>query len=325
MSTAPSFPDGSAALPNAPSSLPAIGEPNRQRPCPICGTEENSQVFAEANFDLSRLNDFAFASRKLPEHMHLRLHECARCDAVYASPVFAAGTLAMAYRDAAYDSTAVAQLAAQTYVRFLPELMRRLPSLDGALDIGAGDGAFVGQLVQHGFTNVIGVEPSLAAVEMAPPTIKPLIRKGMFDPGDFVAGSLSLVTCFQTIEHVDDPLALCRAAWQLLRPGGALLVIGHNRRSLSAHVLGHWSPIFDIEHLQLFSPRSLSNLLKAAGYRDVKVTTVVNRYPLSYWARLFPMPVGIKSRFIRLLEGSGLGSRKVSLPAGNIAAIGYKP
>jgi SAM-dependent methyltransferase len=319
--TAPSSPDGSAAR----LATPAIPEPKVRRSCPICGTEESSRLFAEANFDLARLNDFAFASRKLPEHMHLCLHECRRCDALYASPVFAAGTLAAAYRDAAYDSAAVAQMAAQTYVRYLPGLMARLPSLEGALDIGAGDGAFVGQLVQRGFTDVAGVEPSIAAVATAPPEIKQLIRTVMFDPGDFVADSLSLVSCFQTIEHVDNPLRLCQAAFQLLRPGGALFLIGHNRRSVSARVLGRWSPIFDIEHLQLFSPRSLSNLLLAAGYQDVRVTTVVNRYPLSYWARLFPMPAGIKSRWIQLLERSGIGNFRLSLPAGNIAAIGYKP
>jgi SAM-dependent methyltransferase len=325
MSTEPSFPDGSVAASNAPSATRAIQEPNIQRPCPICGTDESSRLFAEANFNLAQLNDFAFASRKFPEHMRLRLHECRRCDALYASPVFAAGTLAAAYRDAAYDSGAVAQLAAQTYVRYLPGLIARLPSLEGALDIGAGDGAFVRQLVQYGFTNVTGVEPSIAAVAMAPPEIRQLIRTVLFDPGDFVADSLSLVTCFQTIEHVDRPLRLCQAAFHLLRPGGALFVIGHNRRSLSARVLGRWSPIFDIEHLQLFSPRSLSNLLEAAGYRDVRVTTVVNRYPLSYWARLFPMPARIKSGLIRLLERTGIGNLKLSLPAGNIAAVGYKP
>jgi SAM-dependent methyltransferase len=319
---APAFPDGSAV---PPLGAPTIAEPNIDRSCPICGSEADSRLFAEANYDLARLNDFAFASRKLPEHMHLRLHECSRCDAIYASPVFAAGTLATAYRDAAYDTTAVAQLAAQTYARYLPELIARLPGQDGALDIGAGDGSFVAQLVRHGFKDVVGVEPSLAAVETAPAEIRPRIRTAMFDPGDFFAGSLSLVTCFQTIEHVDDPLGLCRAAFGLLRPGGAFFVIGHNRRALSARVLGHWSPIYDIEHLQLFSPRSLSNLLTTAGYHDVQLTTVVNRYPMSYWARLFPLPAGIKSRLLELLERSGVGKRKLALPAGNIAAIGYKP
>ena len=37
----------------------------------------------------------------------------------------------MAYRDAAYDSAAIAHLAAQTYARYLPGLIARLPSLEG--------------------------------------------------------------------------------------------------------------------------------------------------------------------------------------------------
>ena len=52
----------------------------------------------------------------------------------------------------------------------------------------------------------------------------------MFDADDFPPGSLSLVTCFQTIEHLGDPLKFCKDVARLLRPGGALLLVGHNRR-----------------------------------------------------------------------------------------------
>ncbi len=46
------------------------------RHCPVCGSADESSVFAEANFDLARLDAFAFASRKVPEHMHYRLVAC---------------------------------------------------------------------------------------------------------------------------------------------------------------------------------------------------------------------------------------------------------
>ena len=56
-----------------------------------------------------------------------------------------------------------------------------------------------------------------------------------------------------------------KEAFRILKPGGAIFLIGHNRRrSLSARLLGRRSPIFDIEHLQLFSPRSLRQLLISA-------------------------------------------------------------
>jgi SAM-dependent methyltransferase len=271
------------------------------------------------------LTDFAFASRKLPENMHLQLHDCRRCDMLYASPIFASGALARAYGDAAYDSAVAARCAARTYAGYLPDLAAQLPGTTGALDVGAGDGAFVAHLIRNGFSNVVGVEPSRAAIAAAPAEFRSLIRPGMFDARDFAPQSLCLVTCFQTIEHLESPLSFCKEAWNLLRPGGALFLIGHNRRALSARVLGRRSPIFDIEHLQLFSPRSLAALLDAAGYRRVRISTVVNRYPLSYWARLFPMPGSIKQRLGRLLESTAIGKVRIPLPAGNIAALGFKP
>src|SRR5207302_7996014 len=134
----------------------------------------------------------------------------------------------------------------------------------------------------------------------------------------------SLITCFQTIEHLYEPLQMCRDAHKLLKDGGALFLIGHNRRSLSAKLLGRKSPIFDIEHLQLFSPRSARALLKNAGYNRVEVRPVLNRYPLHYWLKLFPLPTGLKRWLIRLLKATRLGHIPVPLPAGNMAVIGYK-
>jgi hypothetical protein len=42
------------------------------RYCPVCNSNNQSKVFAEADFalNLNQLDSFAFASRKLPEYMH---------------------------------------------------------------------------------------------------------------------------------------------------------------------------------------------------------------------------------------------------------------
>ena len=45
------------------------------RACPLCGSSDQSRVVAESNIDLQKLDSFAFASRKSPEHMHPRLIE----------------------------------------------------------------------------------------------------------------------------------------------------------------------------------------------------------------------------------------------------------
>lgn len=296
----------------------------RERTCPLCGGSGPIAPFAEARFDPARLDEFAFASRKVPEYMCHRLLVCTTCDMIYASPVPEVSELESAYCAAAFDSGAESARAACTYLDALQPLLARLPERRGALDIGSGDGALLQALSSTGFADLHGIEPSAAPLAAAPPEIRKLIVQGLFGPGQFPPESLLLVTCFQTIEHVEDPLGLCREAYQLLKPGGALCLVGHNRRALSAKLLRRWSPIFDIEHLQLFSPRSLKGLLSRAGFESITVRPMWNRYPLSYWTRLFPLPRGLKKLVLWGQDVSRLGRIPVALPAGNLLAFGFK-
>jgi SAM-dependent methyltransferase len=296
-----------------------------ERRCPLCGIEGEAKVFAEANIDLDRLDDFAFASRKNPEYMHPRLVECGHCGVLYGSPVLSPGTLAKAYEAAQFDSLDEGYHASRTYARIVRRTLSRLPDLDGSLDIGAGNGAFLEELQTLGFQNVQGVEPSTAPVACAKSHIRPLIRHGLFRPEDYEPGKLSLVTCFQTMEHVWDPMGTVRAAFSLLKPGGALVIVVHNRRSWSAKLLGRKSPIFDVEHLQLFCPATAWELLQRAGFGQMTVSSLWNRYPLQYWARLAPLPPSIKGALLRVLRASTAGRIPISVPAGNLVAIGFKP
>jgi SAM-dependent methyltransferase len=293
------------------------------RACPACGST-SSKPFADANIDPEALNAFAFASRKLPEYMHYALVVCQACDLLYANPAPDQKSLEAAYHDAAFDASEEARDAGVTYGRFLRGICKRLPDRSGALDIGTGDGAFLEQLVSHGFSDVVGVEPSAAPVRAAKPELRRLIRHSPFRAADFTPSSLRLVTCFQTIEHVYDPLALARDSFALLKPGGAFFIVCHDRRALLARAMGLKSPIFDIEHLQLFSPESIKRLFERAGFSKVFVHTVVNSYPINYWARLFPFPPKLKPQALELLQKSGLGRLKLAAPVGNLAAIGYK-
>jgi SAM-dependent methyltransferase len=295
-----------------------------ERCCPLCGSNDRSQVFAEADFDFAALDGFAFASRKIPEYMHYRLISCPTCDLLYASPLPRPEELAGNYSEAGFDSGLEARYAARTYAGLLPPIMERLPDRHGTLDIGTGDGAFLAELLTLGFTGVSGLEPSRAPIAAAAEQVRPLIREGVFAPKDYTPGEFSLITCFQTIEHLPDPLSMSVRAHELLKPGGCVFYVCHDRRALSAQLLGLKSPIFDIEHLQLFSPESGAYLLEKSGFRDIVVKPVINSYPLSYWLKLFPFPAGLKKTILGKLEGTRIGLCPISLPVGNLAVIGFK-
>jgi SAM-dependent methyltransferase len=257
--------------------------------------------------------------------MHSRMVECNLCGMLYANPVLRQEDLAEAYKEASFDSGVESRLAAVTYRALLEPHLNALPSRTSALDIGAGDGTFVEELLALGFTNVVGVEPSEAPIEAAKPAIRGYLKCGVFDADQFTAGSLDLITCFQVIEHVWDPAKITSDALALLKPGGLFFIVAHDRRAFSARVMGTKSPIFDIEHLQLFDKPTGAALLRNAGFDSIKVSSVRNKYPVDYWIKLFPLPMTLKSGVRGLAATSGIGKLLLPLPAGNLAVIGRKP
>jgi SAM-dependent methyltransferase len=292
------------------------------RQCPVCGAAGGAAI--AGNVQTARLDRFSFSSRKVPDYMHWRLVACPRCDTLYANPAPPQAVLEEAYARTAYDSADAARHAAATYASLLPDLLAGTPDGGGALDVGAGDGAFLRELRRAGVDDVVGVEPSGAARDAAADDVRGLIQAGMFESDHFEAGRFRLVTVLQTLEHVADPLALCRGALHLLRDGGALAVVCHDRRARLNRLLGRRSPIFDVEHLQLFSRRSLRVLLARSGFERIEVRPLVNRYPLRAWARYLPLPDRAKRRILSALDNP-IGSIAVPMPVGNVAVVGYRP
>jgi SAM-dependent methyltransferase len=295
----------------------------RTRVCPVCGSSDDHDVVLESTVDASRLTELSFASRKPPEYMHHRYVRCPVCRVVYVTPAPCESAVLDAYDDAGFDAGVESRLAARTYVEALDRVLPRVSGRAALVDIGAGDGAFLAAAAGRGFHERVGFEPSLAPIEAAPPDARPLLRHEPFRDGVLAPHSASVVTCLQTIEHVDDPLALCRSAARLLHPGGVLMLICHNAAAFSARLMGGRSPIYDVEHLQLFDRTSIRALLSQAGLTDVTVSSLSNAYPVSYWVRLAPLPV--KERIQALLQRSSLGDRLLRLPAGNMLAVGVRP
>ena len=254
--------------------------------------------------------------------MHYKMVVCELCDVAYANPAPDIQWLHDQYVNADFDTVSESRDAAQTHGRLIRSMLHRLPDIERVLDIGAGDGALLDVLRGIGFSQVEGVEPSEGPLRAASDENQKAIHQGFFSEMDFAVGKYSLVTCFQAVEHVEDVKALTQSVFRLLKPGGLFLIVCHNFRALSARLLKQRSPIFDVEHLQLFSPASLRYLLDDAGYEDIMIAPFSNRYPLDYWFKLVPMPTKLQDLGQRLLYVTKLSQLYVSLRAGNLYGCG---
>ena len=300
-----------------------IEQASFERPCPVCGATRYAP-FADERIDPGKVTEFTYASRKEPEFMCLRLVRCEECDLVYTPTPPGPSFLSEAYAKASFDSGGEAIDAASTYAKALWRHVEKLPHRHAAVDVGAGSGPLLPRLRAMGFDPVIGIEPSRAAIQAAPPEIRPLLREGMFGPEILSGMKISLVCSFMTLEHIADPTGFVRNVHKLLEPGGLIAIVVHNWRGVVNRLLGLRSPIIDVEHLQLFSPRALETMLSASGYTAIDIGSITNAYPLSYWLRLSPFPEAMKSWLTAMANRISVAHINVPLPVGNLLAIGRK-
>lgn len=295
------------------------------RSCPICqNSSEDASVFIKENIDPNRISSFSFASRKEPEFMSHQFLRCKTCDLLYVGHAPAQSDLTLAYHMAEYDSSEEAGDAALTYIEAIAPLLKKIDRKARVLEIGSGNGAFLDHMQKEGFSELFGVEPSTAAIAAASVPRRGQLKEGIFDEADFAPASFDLICCFMTLEHTLDPMTTVQAVYRLLKPGGAFVTVTHDYRSLVNKAMGAKSPIFDIEHMQLFSKKSITELFNRCEFDNVLVDSFTNRYTLKYWMRLMPLPKDIKDALKKVLNWTGMQKIKVGVNVGNIICSGFK-
>lgn len=307
------------------TSLSKVTSVSLTRSCPVCqSSAQSASLFQAESIDESKISGFSFASRKEPEYMCHHLVRCNTCDLVYASNPPGQKDLAHAYHVAEYDSSEEANDAAQAYIKAMQPTLAKLHRKDRVLEIGSGTGILLELLKNEGFSDLVGIEPSSAAIAAAPVHRRNWLREEIFEEGVFEPASFDLICCFMTMEHVRDPMETAMAAKRLLRPGGAFVTVTHDYRSIINRILGKKSPVIDIEHMQLFSKTSICELFYRCGYIEVSATRFTNRYSLSYWMRLAPLPAVIKRALKWMSDLTGADRVKIGLNVGNTIAAGFK-
>jgi SAM-dependent methyltransferase len=166
-----------------------------------------------------------------------------------------------------------------TFVSFI-EKFRTFAPKGRLLDVGAATGFFADIARKEGY-DAEGVEISAYAAEEGR-------KKGLV----MFTGTLSsvpktnpyaVITMFDLIEHVNDPLEELRSAAALLVPQGILVINIPDFSSATARLLGkHWHAIVPPEHLYYYTRANITAFLERAGFTVLEISAPAKRFTLPY-------------------------------------------
>src|SRR2546423_9062956 len=170
----------------------------------------------------------------------------------------------------------------------------RLVAKGRVLDVGCATGDFLLVAAQRGW-EALGVDPSPAREQAQSAGVRVVGRT--IDDADVAPHSLDLITFWDVLEHLPNPVASLRRAQELLTPGGLVAATVPNAGTALARLSGRrWFGYKTAgEHLQFFTAPTLQRAFAAAGMAGEPIPPGDLSRPLRLFvgpARLLPRPPG---------------------------------
>ncbi len=175
------------------------------------------------------------------------------------------------------------------------KLLGKSPRAIRLMDVGCSSGALVYAFQSVG-VQAEGVEPSANPVQTAiSHGLK--VHQGFLEDLHLPAESYDVITLFEVIEHIKDPLKLFKECHRVLLPGGIVIVKTGNTESWTALAMrGRWE-YFDMArhggHISFFNPISMERLARRCGF---KVNRILTRKVNFYEKNMLPYALYRMSR-----------------------------
>jgi SAM-dependent methyltransferase len=208
---------------------------------------------------------------------HFALERCGTCGHIFQNPQLSPEGLHFYYRDF-YDGLS-ADFTDEVFGAMNPRYKERIRLMNDSvpqrwLDIGAGFGHFC-LAARHylAATRFEGLDQG-AAVEEAKRRgwLHESWRGTLLQYEDSLRGCFDAASMFHYLEHTTDPREQLRAAAQVLRPGGRLIVEVPNPECRIASLLGRWwTGWFQPQHLHFLTADGMKALLLEVGFIVSKV------------------------------------------------------
>ena len=218
--------------------------------CALCGSAERQGLFDIDGYPIARCRSCTLVQVDVdPERREL--------EQIYDEDYFRSEVF-HDYIGEREVRVAAAAEATQTLARMVP---------DGRLlDVGCAAGFFLEAASR--VYDVTGIELSAFASEYARRELGLRVITGDVTDGALAGEHFDVITLWNTVEHVTDPLEALEAVARLSRPGSLLVLsTGDVSGPLARRNLREWNLMSPPYHLFFFSPRTSELLLAKTGFQ----------------------------------------------------------
>ncbi|MEI8410372.1 MULTISPECIES: class I SAM-dependent methyltransferase [unclassified Kribbella] len=220
------------------------------------------------------------------------IEECPACGLVQLVPTPTPATLRALYEGDSYfdgdGDSGYSQYESQEveYLATFREDVKRIASFvpsGRVLEVGCGYGYFLQCALEAGY-DAYGIDLSPAAVKWAAERHPGRVFCGLLEKvPEIQEQQYDVIFGSHLIEHLTSPGEFLETASRLLRPGGLIVMVTPNIKSLLARVSGRRWVSFKIpEHVSYYDPTTITTLLTRAGFTVCAIDPAYQYYALPF-------------------------------------------
>ncbi|MDX1616399.1 MAG: class I SAM-dependent methyltransferase [Candidatus Promineifilaceae bacterium] len=236
--------------------------------------------------------------------------ECRRCGAVYQNPRPTPERIKDFYPSAYQPYTVTPDEEGGTRQLFRRyglgkriDLVRRYLSTGRLLDVGCATGDFLAEMGKAPGWKAYGIEPSFAALSYGRLHAGICAVQGLLNQPPFAPAAFDVITMWDVLEHVYDPVAVVRQAALLLRPGGILVVNHPNLDSFDRQLFGDLWVGYELpRHLTLYPSDLLRSLMGDAGFEQIDRLCLYGSHAATNSSLMYVIEAKIKSKRLKRLS-----------------------
>ncbi len=233
--------------------------------CQLCLSGFSSPLYKVNSYQIRRCDECSFVFCERPENFNATL--------IYNTDYFTGGC-----NDGYFNYGKSEKILRKEFRSLVIDLVKKKSS-GHLIEIGPAYGFFLQEGVHY--FSVKGFEVSREASQICQ-------NKGLdVTNGDFLDASVDkesadIVVMFDTVEHLENPRKTLTKVYEVLKPGGLLLLTTGDIDSLMARLMRrHWRLMTPPQHLSFFSKTTIKKLLFLTKFKRVKLYYRWKFVPLS--------------------------------------------
>ena len=244
-----------------------MDSPFEYRNCPNCGRDDFT-VILDSNMEEADLQKGIKTVYMLWGETHGRHVKCKNCHLLYVNPIEKASKINGDYSKMGNTDAPIIRGSRLRAAKSQLGLIKKYKSGTTLLDIGCGEGFFLFNASKAGYTTK-GIEISQDAAEYAGREFGLDVEAKPFEELQFPDNYFDVVTLWQVLEHVPYPLIVLKEVHRILKPEGLLATSTPDIESILAKILRRkWWNLRRL-HINQFTVKTLTDMLKRAGFKNV--------------------------------------------------------